>query len=66
LPEETAVVGYLYRNEWMPERDGTVCAIVARANSVEHGTDVPTFVVEFSDGYQRVVRAEALSPWYPN
>jgi hypothetical protein len=62
---EPAVVGYLYRNEWAPERDRTVCKIVERAYSIEHGTDVPTFVVEFSDGFRRVVRAETLDPWYP-
>jgi len=60
-----AVLGYLYRSEAQPERNGTVCQIVDRAYDELHGLDVPTFVIEFSDGYRRVVRAEALSPWYP-
>jgi len=62
---EPLVAGFLYRSEAMPERDQTVCQIVARVHDEMHGTDVPTFVIEFSDGFQRVVRAEALSPWYP-
>jgi len=62
---EQVVVGYLYRSEAQPERDRTVCQIVDRAYDELHGTDVPTFHVEFSDGYKRVVRSEALSPWYP-
>jgi len=66
MTADDVVAGFLYRSEAEPERDKTVCKIKARAYDEIHGDGgEPTFLVEFSDGSSRVVRAERLSPWYP-
>jgi hypothetical protein len=66
VKQTPAVVGYLYRSDAQPERNETVCSIIDRAYDPIHSDgDEPTFIVRFADGYERVVRADALRPWYP-
>jgi hypothetical protein len=66
VKSQSVVTGYLYRSDAQPDRSNTVCAIIDRAYDPIHSDgDEPTFIVRFADGYERVVRADALRPWYP-
>lgn len=58
--------GFLYWSEADVGRNETVCKLIARARFTDNGFGIePTFKVRFSDGFERDVLAQQLTPWYP-